>query len=67
VLITEKRVGDKLVDASTVTNIFNITPTIGCLTTGILPDAKCVVNNLRKEASDYQLENGHMIPIDILS
>ncbi len=36
VVITEKRVGDKLVDGSTVTNIFNITPTIGCLTTGIL-------------------------------
>ena len=33
----------------------------------MIADAKCLVNNLRKEASDYQLENGHMIPIDILS
>jgi 20S proteasome subunit alpha 1 len=36
VLITEKRVGDKLIDSKTVTNLFNITQRIGALTTGIL-------------------------------
>ena len=35
VLITEKRVGDKLIDAKTVTNLFKITPAIGALTTGV--------------------------------
>ena len=36
VLITEKRVSDKLIDETSVTNLFNITPTIGSLMTGIL-------------------------------
>ena len=43
---------------------------IGVKITNILlykADAKCVVNNLRKEASDYSLENGHTIPISVLS
>lgn len=56
-----------------MTNLFKITPSIGAVTTGNwgilikIADAKCVVNNLRKEASDYQLENGHAIPISVLS
>ena len=53
VLVTEKRVSDKLVDASTVTNLFKVTNQIGALTTGIWSDCKCVVQNLRKEAADY--------------
>ena len=44
VLITEKRVSDKLVDASTVTNIFKITPAIGALTTGIWSNIKISIN-----------------------
>ena len=35
-LITEKRVSDKLIDETSVTNLFNITPSIGSLMTGIL-------------------------------
>ncbi|MFO0131469.1 MAG: hypothetical protein ACK52J_02770 [bacterium] len=42
--MTEKRVSDKLVDASTVTNIFKITPAIGALTTGIWSNIKISIN-----------------------
>jgi 20S proteasome alpha/beta subunit len=53
-----------------VTNIFKITPKIGCLATGmlrilfkdyliILADAKTMVTWLRMEAAEYKFDNGH--------
>lgn len=35
VLLTEKRVSDKFIDPESVTNIFNVSPKLGCLTTGL--------------------------------
>eukprot|EP00331_Platyophrya_macrostoma_P022005 CAMPEP_0176440124 /NCGR_PEP_ID=MMETSP0127-20121128/20375_1 /TAXON_ID=938130 /ORGANISM="Platyophrya macrostoma, Strain WH" /LENGTH=249 /DNA_ID=CAMNT_0017824571 /DNA_START=30 /DNA_END=782 /DNA_ORIENTATION=- len=67
VVCTEKKVTDLLIDPSSVSNIYNITDTIGALTTGITPDAKAIISRLRMEAADYKFENGHTIPIDILS
>jgi len=66
VVITEKKVTDRLIDPKSVTNIFNVADTIGCVTTGIAPDAKAVVNMLRMESAEYKFENGHTVPIDVL-
>lgn len=66
-LVTEKRVSDRLIDESSVTNIHSITKGIGALTTGIYPDCKAIVNKLRQEAADYKQENGHVIPVDVLA
>jgi 20S proteasome subunit alpha 1 len=54
-------------EAKTITNVFNITENIGCVATGILPDAKAVVTRLRGEAAEYRYKNGHTIPVDILA
>jgi 20S proteasome subunit alpha 1 len=43
VLVTEKRVPDKLIDETSVTNLFSVSDKIGALTTGIPADAKAVV------------------------
>jgi len=66
VVVTEKKVTDRLIDPRSVTNIYNITDTIGCVTTGIAPDAKAIVTRMRMEAAEYKFENGHTVPIDVL-
>lgn len=58
VVVTEKRVPDKLIDESSVTNLFRINPSIGVATTGIYPDCKAVVTRLRQEAGEFHLNNG---------
>jgi len=66
-LITTKKVEDKLVDASTVTRIHNITPTIGTIVTGRVPDARALVYKARSIAADFEFENGYTVPVRHLS
>ena len=47
VLVTEKRVPEKNIEENTVTNLYNICDTIGCLTTGIPADCRAIVTRLR--------------------
>ena len=36
---------DKLLDASTITHLFSITPTIGCVMTGLIGDPHNLLSN----------------------
>ena len=63
VVVGQKRVPDKLLDASSVSNIHHITPKIGCIMTGKYADAKAAVDRIRKEAFDFQFANGFPIPV----
>lgn len=67
VVCTEKKVDDALIDASTITNIFRITPQIGVLVTGREADGRAWVQRLRKEAFDYLSKNGIQIQCDVLA
>lgn len=67
VLVTQKRVQEKLVDASSVTNLFKITDTIGCVMTGPLPDSTSAVAKARTMAAEFQFENGFPIPVAFLA
>ncbi len=67
VVVTEKRVPEKSIEENTVTNLYNICDTIGCLTTGIPADCRPTVTRLRQEAYDYKYNHGHSIPLDVLS
>lgn len=67
VAVTEKRIGDRMIDPSTVTNLHMITPQIGCLITGRETDGRSWVSRLRQEAFDYLEKNGHTIPANVLS
>mmetsp|Transcript_14535 Transcript_14535/g.21434 ORF Transcript_14535/g.21434 Transcript_14535/m.21434 type:complete len:245 (-) Transcript_14535:100-834(-) len=67
VVVGQKRVPDKLIDASSVSNIYKITPKIGCIMTGKYADAKAAVERIRQEAFKFQFENGFQIPVGHLA
>ena len=62
-IITQKKVPDKLMKASTLTSMYRLNDRIGCCTTGRVADGRCVVNDARQEAFEYEYNQG--VPITI--
>jgi len=63
-LVTQKKVPDKLIDPSSVTRMFKITDTLGCVCTGMIADAKSLVARARQEAGEFKYTNGYGIPVE---
>ena len=67
VLVCQKKVPDKLLDPSSVTSMFAITPLIGCVSTGIPSDARAQVTRTRMDAAQFRYKNGYDIPLSFLA
>lgn len=67
VVVTQRKVPDKLLRAETVTHVFNITKTIGCVITGRISDGKALIYRARQEASTFWYNNGHEMPVSALA
>lgn len=67
VVISQKKVPDKLLDASSVTQCFKITPFIGCVMTGQIADARAAVTRARSEAAEFRYVNGYEMPCHALA
>ncbi|GMI05269.1 hypothetical protein TrRE_jg2830 [Triparma retinervis] len=66
-MVTQKKVPERLIDPSSVSNVYTIIPSIGCLMTGHSPDCKALVSRMRYEANDFQYKYGYPIPVGSLA
>ena len=67
VVLTQRKVPDKLHDPTSVTNMYNITDKIGLVMTGMVADARSSVQRLRKEAAEFKFNYGYDIPVSFLA
>jgi len=63
----QKRVPDKLVVASSVTSVHALTPKIGTVMVGMIPDSKFQVKRAQLEAAKWKYQNGCDMTADQLA
>jgi len=66
VCVTQKKIPDKLIDAGTISHLFQLTDSIGCVMTGMIADSKSQVQRARYEAANFTYKHGFEMPVDTL-
>merc|ERR1712065_34575 len=67
VVVTQKKVPDKLIDPDTVSHLFRLTPYIGSSTIGMIADSADLVQRTRGKANDFLRDFGYEIPVSYLA
>lgn len=67
VVCTQKKVPDKMIVPDSITNIFNITDTIGAVIVGNMQDARFTVQLLRQFSADFKMKFAYEIPTRVLA
>nr|POF01250.1 putative proteasome subunit alpha type-1 [Quercus suber] len=58
---------DKLIDPSSVSYVYKLSPSVGCVMTGSIADARASVTRARGEAAEFKYKNGYEMPCDVLA
>eukprot|EP01025_Chloroclados_australasicus_P042354 TRINITY_DN45061_c1_g1_i1.p1 TRINITY_DN45061_c1_g1~~TRINITY_DN45061_c1_g1_i1.p1 ORF type:complete len:244 (+),score=31.10 TRINITY_DN45061_c1_g1_i1:142-873(+) len=66
-IVTQKKVPDKLIDPESVTSVYSVTKYIGMAVTGLVPDARSLVQTARQEAAEFRFTYGYEMPVDYLA
>ncbi len=66
VLIIDKRIVSRLLVADSIEKIFKIDEHIGCATSGLVADARVLVDRARIEAQIHKITYGELIPMETL-
>jgi 20S proteasome subunit alpha 1 len=67
VVISQKKVPDKLIDPSSVSYVYKLSPSVGCVLTGSIADARRFVTFARVEAAEFRYKYGYEMPCDALA
>ncbi|MFO8050274.1 MAG: archaeal proteasome endopeptidase complex subunit alpha [Thermoplasmatota archaeon] len=66
ILIIDKRITSPLIEPSSIEKIFKIDEYLGCATSGLVADARVLVDRARIEAQINKITYEERIPVDIL-
>jgi len=66
VLIIDKRISSRLIEAKSIDKIFAIDGHVGCATSGLVADARVLVDRARIEAQIHRITYNEQIPVEVL-
>jgi len=66
VLIIDKRISSRLIEAKSIDKIFQIDHHVGCATSGLVADARVLVDRARIEAQIHKITYNEQIPVEVL-
>lgn len=67
VIVTQKKVQDKLIDEDSVTHLYKITKNVGCCFTGLEADGRYKIDEARSEAVNWKYKYGYDMPCDMIA
>lgn len=67
VVLSQKKVPDKLIDPASVSHIFQISPSVGSVITGSIADARAFAQRAQGEAAEFRYKFGYEMPCDVLA
>ncbi|RMY30409.1 hypothetical protein D0866_08018 [Hortaea werneckii] len=67
VVLSQKKVPDKLIDPSSVSYVYRMSPSVGCVMTGSIADARASVMRSRGEAAEFRYKFGYEMPCNVLA
>ncbi|KZL74557.1 proteasome subunit alpha type 6, partial [Colletotrichum tofieldiae] len=67
VVLSQKKVPDKLIDPASVSHLFQLSPSVGCVITGSIADARAFSQRAQGEAAEFRYKYGYEMPADALA